>query len=82
MNTKWLNNKPATAILDLQFTGYKKFEGTGLNAFNKKIENMKKGIPTENEVNTIAPPNFNLSALGNDDDNQDFDNEEITWCFD
>jgi hypothetical protein len=48
--------------MDLRKTGRQKFESASLAQFNKKIDEMKVGIPIETEVDDIGPPDFHLEA--------------------
>jgi len=62
----------------LWLKGYKRFEGGALATFNKKIANLKSGLPAmvdENEVDEITPANFELSSL--DDDNEQHSNSKL-----
>ena len=59
-----LSNRPTAfqpkPVIDLRKTGRQKFESASLAQFNKKIEEMKVGIPVESEIDDIGPPDFHL----------------------
>lgn len=44
--------KPA---IDIYTTGFRKFQSSSLATFNKKLEDMREGSPTQPEVDEIAP---------------------------
>jgi len=48
-------NSNCKAVADVIATGHKKFELSSLATFNKKIANLKQGIPIQMETDEIAP---------------------------
>lgn len=42
-------------VTDVIASGHKKFEASSLATFNKKIANMKQGIPIQLETDEITP---------------------------
>jgi hypothetical protein len=65
LQVKLLNRPTAfqpKPVIDLRKTGRQKFESASLAQFNKKIEEMKVGIPVESEIDDIGPPDFHLEA--------------------
>lgn len=64
LQVKLSNRLGATvkSVMDLRKTGRQKFESVSLAQFNKKMDEMKSGIPVESEVDDIGPPDFHLEA--------------------
>jgi hypothetical protein len=48
-------NANCKAVTDVVASGHKKFEASSLATFNKKIADMKQGVPLQMEANEIAP---------------------------
>jgi len=51
----WKANSNCKAVADVITTGHKKFESSSLATFNKKIANLKQGIPIQMETDEITP---------------------------
>lgn len=65
---KRLENRRIKQTSNLIGGGYKKYESASLASFNKKIDNLKDGIPSNNEVDEIAPLGINVCSPDDDDD--------------
>ena len=61
-----LSNRPTALqpkpVTDLRKTGRQKFESVSIAQFNKKIDEMKAGIPVERELDDIGLPDFHLET--------------------
>ncbi|KAH9056477.1 hypothetical protein EDB87DRAFT_1545069, partial [Lactarius vividus] len=54
-SVNWEANSGCKAVSDVITNGYKKFESSSLATFNKKIADLKNGIPLQMETDEIAP---------------------------
>ncbi|PPR05788.1 hypothetical protein CVT26_010162 [Gymnopilus dilepis] len=76
------DNKKIKAVVDMQITGYKKFESTALAAFNKKIEESIRGIRSEREVDDILPVGITVDLTDGDDELDDGQESVLHDCAD
>lgn len=56
----------AKPVADIYTNGFRKFQSSSLATFNKKLEDMRQGSPTQPEVDEI-PPCQVMEGVDNDD---------------
>jgi hypothetical protein len=49
------HDSAAKPVTDIYTNGFRKFQTSSLATFNKKLNNMREGTPTQPEVDKISP---------------------------